>query len=692
MTALKIGIDIGGTFTDIIAVNEAGQLWAAKASSTPDDFSCGVIDSFSALAETMRMSREALLASVVEFVNGSTVATNAIAQWRGARVGLLVTRGFRDVLRIARSARSNDFDLHKQKALPEIVPRSCIKEISERVDCSGRIVFPLDEAEVEETVRALVEDEGVESLAVAFLWSFRNMENEKRAGACIRRLYPHLHLSLSHEIHPVYREYERTVTTVFNSYVGVSVKRYLNGLEEKLGRLGLGCPIDIMQCGGGRSNIEAAKRRPVELLQSGPVAGAMGASYLGRVLQQRNVIVGDMGGTSFDTAVIVDHEIKRRSRVTVDGFLTGLTMLDVASVGAGGGSIAWIDDRGMPRVGPHSAGAQPGPACYGRGGTLPTVTDASVLLGHLNPDYFLGGRVRIYPERAEKVLVNGLAEPLGISLEEAAMGVRELVVASMSNAVRSITVEQGYDPRTFAMVTYGGNGPMFIADICRHLGIDEIIIPPASATFSAYGLLVSEHARNYVRTYHWLEDDDPTALTAVFRELEASAMQDFRSLGVTADHLIFVWEVDARFEGQFFEFPTLIPRNDLTPDSISHFRALFIEKYEERYGAQTAWLDSRIEIVNCRLQAREPKQPPPLSPRPLNPSKLADCLKGTRPAYVSASEGIRSVPIYNGTVIRPGTEIPGGAIVEEDLTTILIPADFSARKDAYDNYLLSKRS
>lgn len=688
MAALKIGIDIGGTFTDIIAVDDTGKTWATKASSTPDDFSRGVLDSLTALAETMKMDRAEMMSSVVEFVNGSTVATNAIAQWRGAKVGLLVTRGFRDVLRIARSARSREFDLHKQRALPEIVPRNCIMEISERVDCKGRVVFPLDEGEVEHAARTLVEEHGVESLAVAFLWSFQNTEHERRAGACIKRLFPSLHISLSHEIHPVYREYERTVTTVFNSYVGVSVERYLQGLEQRLGEQGLGCPVDIMQCGGGRSSIGAAKKRPVELLQSGPVAGAMGASYLGRVLEQRNIIVGDMGGTSFDTAVIVNHQIKKRSRVIVDGFLTGLTMLDVASVGAGGGSIAWIDDRGMPRVGPHSAGAQPGPACYGRGGTLPTVTDASVILGHLNPDYFLGGRMRILPERAQEVVQRGLSEPLGVSLEEAAMGARELVVASMSNAVRSITVEQGFDPRTFSMVTYGGNGPMFIADICRHLGIEEIIIPPASATFSAYGLLVSEHARNYVRTFHWLDDDDPSSLTRVFVDLEAKAVNDFKSAGVSDDHLTYTWEVDARFEGQFFEFPTIVPRGDLTPEAIKAFRIRFIEKYEERYGAETAWLDSRIEIVNCRLQAREPKTPPPMSARPLQPSDAAHCVKSHRPAYVSPKEGIRSVPIYDGRAIGPGTHIPGGGIIEEELTTILIPPDFTAYKDAYENYLL----
>jgi N-methylhydantoinase A len=691
MTALKIGIDIGGTFTDIVAVNEAGRLWTTKASSTPEDFSRGVVDSLTALAETMGIGRDELLASVVEFVNGSTVATNAIAQWRGARVGLLVTRGFRDVLRIARSARSREFDLHKQRALPEIVPRSCIREISERVDSNGRTVFPLDQAEVERVVRELVEDEGVESLAVAYLWSFRNAEHERLTGACVKRLYPHLHVSLSHEIHPVYREYERTVTTVFNSYVGVSVARYLHGLEDKLGRLGLGCPVDIMQCGGGRANLEVAKRRPVELLQSGPVAGGLGAGYLGRVLERRNLIVGDMGGTSFDTALIVNHEIKKRTRVTIDGFLTGLTMLDVASVGAGGGSIAWIDDRGMPRVGPHSAGAQPGPACYGRGGTLPTVTDASVQLGHLNPEYFLGGRMRIYPERAEQVLVDGLAGPLGISTAEAAIGVRELVVASMANAVRSITVEQGHDPRIFTMLTYGGNGPMFIADICRHLGIDEIIIPPASATFSAYGLLVAEHSRDYVRTYHWLDDDDPAALTTVMRELEMNALTDFRALGVDAAHVSLTWEVDARFEGQFFEFPTALPRQELTPVAVQRFRERFIKQYEERFGAETAWRDSRIEVVNCRLQAREPKQPPPLVPRALAPSDPAACRKGERIAYMSARDGMRSVPVYAGGKIGPGTTIAGAAIIEEDLTTILVPGDFAIRKDGYDNYLLSRQ-
>ena len=688
MQSLKIGVDIGGTFTDVIALDESGKLWAAKASSTPDDFSRGVVDSLGALAQTMAVDLEALMPHVIEFVNGSTVATNALAEWRGARVGLLTTRGFGDILRIARSARSSDFDLHNQRALPEVVPRSCVREISERIDYKGDIVFPLDEAEVAQAIAELVENEKVDSIAVAFLWSFRNPTHEQRVGQLLRTRYPGLHTSLSHEIHPVYREYERTVTTVFNSYVGVSVERYLNGLEQKLASGGISCPIEIMQCGGGRANLTAAKKRPVELLQSGPVAGAMGALYLGRIMEQKNIILGDMGGTSFDTAVVVDHEIKKRSGVTIDGFLTGLTMVDVASVGAGGGSIAWIDERGMPRVGPHSAGASPGPACYGRGGTLPTVTDASVVLNHINPDYFLGGRMEIYPERARESLENVIAKPLGISLTEAATGVRELVVASMSNAVRSITMERGFDPRTFALLSYGGNGPLFVADICRHLGITEIIIPPASATFSAYGLLVSEHDRNYVRTFHWLEGEDPGAISKVYRELEAKAVDEFKELGVGAKDLVFDWEVDARFEGQFFEFVTPVPRTDLSQQSIEAFRQEFIRTYEERFGEETAWRDSRIEIVNCRMRAREPKEAPQLQSQKLRPSELKDCLKSVRDAYISPAIGIGPVNVYSGHDINAGTVIPGTAIIEEDLTTILIPPGFVATKDHFENYVL----
>ena len=686
---LKVGVDIGGTFTDVIALDESGKLWAAKASSTPDDFSRGVVDSLDALALAMDLKRDSLMANVIEFVNGSTVATNALAEWRGARVGLITTRGFGDTLRIARSARSSDFDLHKQRALPEIVPRSCVREISERTDYKGEILFPLDEVEVEQALRELVDDDHVDSIAVAFLWSFRNPLNEKGVAKILRKLYPNLHYSLSHEIHPVYREYERTVTTVFNSYVGVSVDRYLNGLEQKLSRGGITCPIEIMQCGGGRANLTAAKKRPVELLQSGPVAGAMGALYLGRILEKKNIILGDMGGTSFDTAVVVDHEIKKRSGVTIGGFLTGLTMVDIASVGAGGGSIAWIDDRGMPRVGPQSAGADPGPSCYGRGGTAPTVSDASVVLNHINPDYFLGGRMRIYPKRAYESLEHTIAKPLGISVMEAAQGVRELVVASMSNAVRPITMERGFDPRTFALLSYGGNGPLFVADICRALGITEIIIPSASATFSAYGLLVSEHDRNYVRTFHWLEGDNPGALTAVYRELEMKAVDEFKELGVEAKDLVFDWEVDARFEGQFFEFVTPVPRADLTQQSIDDFREEFIHTYEERFGEETAWRDSRIEIVNCRMRAREPKVAPQLRPHDLAPSDIKDCLKSVREAYVSPDVGIGEVNIYDGRSINAGTVIPGPAIIEEDLTTILIPSDFIASKDRYENYVLN---
>jgi len=687
--SMKIGIDIGGTFTDIVAVDDRGAITATKAFSTPGDFSRGVMDSLAALATKMQMTLPELASSITEFVNGSTVATNSLAEWRGAKVGLLTTEGFKDLLRIARSARINDFDLHHQQPLPEVVARTCIRTVPERIDRNGSIVFPLDENEAKRTIRELVEQEHVESIAVVFLWSFRNSEHERRVGELIRELYPTLHYSLSHQIHPVWREFERMVTTIFNSYVGVSVVRYLDGLERDLSGVGIKCSIDMMQCGGGRTRISAAKVRPVELLQSGPVAGAIGSMHLGKLLDRKNLILGDMGGTSFDTAVVVNGDIKKRSRVMVGGFLTGLTMVDVVSIGAGGGSIAWIDQRNMPRVGPQSAGARPGPACYNRGGTEPTVTDISLALGHLNPDYFLGGRVLIYPELASRAIEDKFAKPLKVGVEEAAIGARQLITASMSSAVRSVTIEQGYDPRNFSMVSYGGMGPLFVADICKDLGITEIVVPAASATFSAHGLLVSEHERNYVRTFRWTERDPEDVLAGVFESMERQAIEEFAAVGIQGKQLSFHWEADIRFEGQFFEFSIPVPRGTLNRSAIQSVRNAFVAMYEERYGSETAW-KGQMEIVNCRLRAREIRPAAQSTRFPDAPSKPGECLKGSRRAFVSP-DGMTDLPIYDGTRCGPGTALEGPAIIEEEMTTILVPPHFSVKRDSLMNYVLTSR-
>jgi N-methylhydantoinase A len=411
---LHIGVDIGGTFTDVVVSTAGGELHRAKGLTTHGDYGRGIVDVLELVARReLEIPLSELLARTVSFVNGTTIVTNAVAELRGSRVGLIVTRGTRDTLRIARAPRTNDYDMQTQVPLPDLVAREAIVEVDERVDYSGRIVVGLTPERAEAAVRHLVDEQRVEALAVCLLWSFQNPAHEQLIGETARRLHPDLFVSLSCDVHPVHREYERMVTTVLNSFTGDAVAGYVDGLARELAARGLETPFSLMQSIGGRIPAEQAKRRPISLVNSGPVGGVIGAQSLGAAYGLRRVITADMGGTSFDCALIDNGEVGLAHRAELNRFLTGLSLVDIATIGAGGGSIAWIDGRGMPRVGPRSAGSIPGPACYGRGGEEPTVTDASVALGFIDPDFFLGGAMRVDRSLAEQAIARHVGDPAG---------------------------------------------------------------------------------------------------------------------------------------------------------------------------------------------------------------------------------------------------------------------------------------
>lgn len=687
----QIGTDIGGTHTDTVVWSSDRERYLAKAPSTPDDFSVGVIESLRVAADEIGISLDELLENTERFVNGSTVATNTVAELQGARTGLITTKGFEDTLRIARSPRKiREYDPHEQTGVPEIVGRDRIEGLAERVDYDGNVVVELDREEAEAAVETLVEEQDVDTIAVSFLWSFENPTHERLIGEIIEEKYPEMHYSLSHEIFPVIREYERTVTTVFNSYSGPSVVKYVENLTERLEEHGLESQPNIMHCEGGYCTPKEAMENPVTLINSGPAAGVTGANKLGKRLGISNILTADMGGTSFDTSVIHDNEIQMRNRAQIGAFDTGLDIVDIEAIGSGGGSIGWIDDREQPQVGPESAGADPGPACYGKGGTEPTTTDAALTLGYLNSDYFLGGRDSLDEQAALDAVEEHLAEPLGYDATEAAAAMMNLAVAKMSNAARTVTVERGYDPREFSMLAYGGTSPLFAPLICGDMNIDQIVIPDEAASFSARGLLESDHKRSYFRSYHTVLDEESVIdVSEEYRDMEATARADFEAEGVDPDDVVIDRRLDLRFAGQAEEFPLNVERREFTSEDAEHIEERFITNYERRYGSGTAWVESDVEIQNLRVEATAEAGTPDTTPAgevradgSTNPEEL---IKDRRDIYLLGEDEYRELPVYDGRKLTPGFELESEAVIEQPYTTIFVPPGGSLEVDEYNN-------
>jgi N-methylhydantoinase A len=684
----QIGTDIGGTHTDTVVLSSDGERYLAKAPSTPDDFSIGVIESLKVAADEIGISLDELVENTERFINASTVATNTIAELQGAKTGLLTTKGFEDTLRIARSPRKiREYDPHKQTGVPEVVERDLIEGLAERVDANGDIVVSLDRDEAEAAVDRLIEKD-VDTIAVSFLWSFENAAHEKLIGEILDEKYPDMHYSLSHEIFPVIREYERTVTTVFNSYAGPSVVKYVENLSQRLENYGLDSQPLIMHSEGGYSTPEEAKENPVTLVNSGPAAGVTGANELGKQLGVKNILTADMGGTSFDTSMIYDNNIQMRNRAKIGDFDTGLDIVDIEAIGSGGGSIGWIDDRGQPRVGPESAGAAPGPACYGKGGTEPTITDAALVLGYLNPHYFLAGRDSLDEDAAYAAIEKHLATPLGYQTTEAAAAMMNLAIAKMSNAARAVSVERGYDPREFAMLAYGGTSPLFAPMICGEMNIDDIIIPDEAASFSARGLLAADHKRSYFRTHHTVLDEDSVVeISDIYGDMEETARADFQAEGVATENVIMDRRLDVRFSGQAEEYPLSVEQRTFAPEDAQNIEERFIQDYERRYGSGTAWIEADVEIQNLRVEATAPVPTLEMQGddgvRADGAADPADALKEHREIFLLEKEGHQELPVYDGQQLAPGFAIDEPAVIERPYTTVFVPPGASLSVDDY---------
>ncbi|MDI3340434.1 MAG: hydantoinase/oxoprolinase family protein [Sphaerobacter sp.] len=681
---VHIGIDTGGTFTDVIAFREAdGRLVALKVPSTPWNPAEAFITGVRAVLDELGTAP----GDVGFLAHGTTVATNAVLERKGARTGLITTEGFRDVYEIRRLNRSYEdlYNVFWTKPAP-LVPRYLRREVRERVNVDGVPIVPLDPASVREAAAALGR-EGVEAVAVCFLHAYRNPVHEQQAAALIREVLPGVSISLSHEINPEYREYERTSTTIVNAFVAPIIERYLADLERRLADAGVPASLHVMHSGGAAQTGRAARSRPITTILSGPAAGVIGAEMLAREIAQPDLITLDMGGTSTDVALLRHGKPRLASESEVAGEVIRTAMLDITTIGAGGGSIAWCDEGGRLKVGPQSAGADPGPACYARGGTQPTVTDANLVLGYLAPDAFLGGRMRLDRAAAEAA-IDRLAAALGLSRLETAHGIFRIANANMLRAIRIVSVERGLDPRRFALLAFGGAGPVHAAALAAELDIPRVIVPQNPGNFSAFGLLVADLSRDAVRTQLTpLRPESFDDIRQTYAQLEAQLADQFVADGFDRGQVAFRRSVEARYVGQAYEVNVPVPGETLTTAELAALAEAFHAAHAERYGHSAP--GEPVELVNFRAIATVPTAKPRFPRLTRTDGDGAAAQTGVRPAWFDGRGDPVPTPVLDRRRLGAGVVLTGPAIIEEPgATTVLLPGQ-RAEVDDWGNIVIA---
>ncbi|HMD45779.1 MAG TPA: hydantoinase/oxoprolinase family protein [Acidimicrobiales bacterium] len=681
-----IGVDVGGTFTDAV-LTDGVRTWRAKAPTTPGRLGQGVLAATELAVGRRGTTLAELLPTVSRFGLGTTAVTNTLAARTGRQVGLLTTQGFEGMLPFAQGSRVVDDD-GWLAAPAEIVARRRIAAIDERIDRQGDVIVPIDTAQVTEEVRRLVEDEGAEAIAVSYLWSFLNPVHETASVEAIAAAYPDLPVVAGAALHPAIREYERTTYAILNAYVSGA----LGGIEEleaDLKALGLAVPLLLVHSAGGSITVGEARRQPLGLAASGPAAGVAAAVAVADLSGVANLVTCDMGGTSFDVSLVEDGEPARRTRGELMGVWTALSLIDVESIGAGGGSLGWIDARGMLRVGPRSAGAVPGPACYGRGGTEATVTDALVVLGFIDPARFLGGDFALDAAAAREACAR-LGEPLGLDAEETAWGVRQIALAGMVKATRSRLAALGLDPRTHAVLSFGGSGSLFTPDIAAALGAPRVIVPELASVLSAFGAATTDVRRERIHSVLATMPVDPMLVQKLMDELATGVYDDLAADGVATADRSLSFEADLRFSKQIYELQLPISDTKVDAGTLETLLEDFRNEYAKRYGKGSIVLGIPVELVSLRaIGIGRTVQATLSAPGGSVPEGTAAPVAGRRSVRVERGpSGVHDVTVYNGAELRPGHALGGPALVDGSDTTIWVPGSTSAHVDEHGTLVM----
>ncbi|MFD0713786.1 hydantoinase/oxoprolinase family protein [Paenibacillus sp. GCM10027626] len=678
-----LGVDVGGTFTDLVAMNESGALYSVKTPSTPEQ-SEGMMKGIEKVAERIGIAPSSFLAQCPLIVHGTTVATNTLLEYRGAKVGLLTTQGFRDEIEFRRAYKESVFSPRLPAPHP-IVPRYLRHGIPERLDASGAVLVAIDEEAVRKSVRQLVA-EGVESLAVCFLFSFINPAHELRVRELIHEEFPELAVSLSCEVLPQIREFERVSTTIVNAYTRPAMELYLSKLEGRLRVQGFNGELFVMQSNGGVQSVIQSGRFASGCLLSGPAGGVTAASFIGEKAGYPNLITVDMGGTSYDVAVIENLHPTVTTENWISRYRVALPMLDIHTVGAGGGSIAWIDSGGALQVGPRSAGATPGPACYGRGGTEPTVTDVNLVLGYLNPDHFLGGEMKLDRQLAEQAIARHIAEPLGISVIEAASAISQIVNSNMSNAIHFVTTQRGFDPRQFALMAVGGAGAVHAGKQAEDLGINTVIVPALAPVFCALGDVAANLKVTELHTrFETVDQVDLDGMNADFEAMEETARAKLGGQSI-ARHYETRRYLDMRYAGEVHEVtvPVRSRTRKVTALNLEATLADFHTLHERLYAHKDS--SQPVEILNLRLDLVGVRDRMQIEEEPFDREDPAAALRSTRPVIFDGKPV--NTPVYDGGVLKPGNLVVGPAVIEQWGTTIVVYPGHEALIDAYRNCVI----
>ncbi len=692
MVSYRIGFDVGGTFTDSVIINEqTNEIGIVKVLTTPEDPSLGVLNAVKSLLKNYEVAP----AAVSKAISGATtLITNALIERKGAKTALITSRGFRDVLELGREARYDIYDLFLRMPEP-YVPRNLRLEVGERILRDGSVMEALGEDDVRSIIDQLIEEE-IESVAICLLHAYINPVHERRIAEIIRQRLPDIPLALSSAVIPEIREYERTSTTVANAYVQPLTARHFSTLARGLCDLGIKAELFLMQSNGGIVTANTASEFPIRLTESGPAAGALAAVFYGGLVDLKNLISFDMGGTTAKACIIdegqptrtTDFEVARVHRFKKgSGLPIKIAVIDMIEIGAGGGSIAYVDEMGLLKVGPRSAGAVPGPASYARGGSEATVTDADLVLGFLDPDYFLGGEMKLDKSAAEKVIQNTIAGPLGISILDAARGIHEIVNQNMATAAKIHVAEHGKDPRSYAMVAFGGAGPVHVRGVARRLYVNTIVCPLAAGVMSAVGLLTAPPAVDFVRSYiSRLENIDWSRLKMLIDEMKTQGLATLKEAGISAEDVAFTQAADMRYAGQGYEVEVPVSLDELNDSAVDGLRNSFYQRYEALFDRRIT--DVPVEMVNWRLTASGPSPGVEMNKHKSTSKNPDTALKGARQVYYPDVEEFLEAAVYDHYALSPGAEFKGPAIIEQrESTTVLGPGD-RVRVDSYLNLII----
>ena len=686
----KLGIDVGGTFTDFLLVNEEGHHKIFKTMSTPKEPFIGVTNGLMEISQHLGTSIEQFLSDLEIIVHGTTITTNAALTRNGVKTAFITTKGFKDVLNMRRGLRARQYD-SRYNPPPPFVKRRDIYTVEERIDRNGNVKTPLNEKEMASIIDKIGQND-YEAIGVSTIFSYINPVNEKRIGEMLQEAFPNKYISLSNEILPQVRVYERNSTIALNAYVGPILKRYLDNAQDGLQKKNFGGLLLIMQSNGGVMSPEISSRFAVNTLLSGPAGGPVAGQFIAGIHGLDNTITVDMGGTSFDVCLIKDRHPTITTEGKIGGYRMALPTLYIETIGAGGGSIASVDAAGMLQVGPQSAGADPGPVCYGKGGSEPTVTDADLVLGYLSPEFFHGGALTLDKVAAAKAIKEKVADKLGISVNQAAAGIYKMININMSMGVGLVSVAKGHNPRDFAMVVAGGAGPIHAAQIAKDQDVPLVIVPRGSSVFCASGMLMSDLKHDYVHTYTAeFMKLDRDRVKNICEKLLDEAVVTLKTEGIPKSRIKADFTADIRYLGQFNEVNVDLPMSlggEVRENDIKYLSQLFHKKHDELYGYSMP--SAELELINIRLQAIGETDKPSFRDSPRNPPDSSKALKNDRPVFFEDS--FVSTPVYDGLLLKHGNLVFGPAIIEEPTTTIVVPPDFDLTCDSYDNYVMYRKN